>query len=254
MKISTPNDNKLRRGPEGCHAGSKFYGNDIWVGSPATLDIGLHVAKHRWDINRETYYAEVFDNAISGAVINLMIDGHVGGIIKNNSIGAPATHFLDPLLDPACGTCFQDPYAARYTVVHTADACLQEEVVPEPFFFHGKNICGIDKNPVVNWCGNQALFSQYRDLPSVLDPGEVWEVKVILENWGEFVWTQDEKIKLASRVGSTWGVTRVYLPSSVFKVGRRSRSCAPSRRTICEKHDRWLPGAARSRYLVRYVG
>jgi hypothetical protein len=56
----------------------------------------------------------------------------------------------------------------------------------------------------------------------------------------------------------SWGfVARVAKGGQMLsfsRIGRRRRSHTTLRRTIREKHDRWPPFAARSRYLVNSPG
>jgi len=52
-------------------------------------------------------------------------------------------------------------------------------------------------------------------------------------------------------------VTRTAKGSQMLgfsRIGRRRRSRTTLRSTMCEKHDRWLPFAVRSRHPVRNAG
>ena len=62
---------------------------------------------------------------------------------------------------------------------------------------------------------------------------------------------------MTSPVFSPGFVTRTAKGSQMLgfsQIGRRRRSCATLRSTICDKHDRWLPFAVRSKYPVRSPG
>ena len=89
------------------HTGSRFQGNTIIPTSPNTLGFSISVGGEPWSQGLSVG-GTISNNTISGADINLAVEGYRNGTITGNMMPSPG------------GDCNQD-----YTVSDTSNACLQ---------------------------------------------------------------------------------------------------------------------------------
>ncbi len=95
----------------GIHTGSRFQGNTITSGLNF-LESGIAVGAHPWNPAQATSGGEVKFNTVSGAIVNLLVDGYSNGTVDNNTLSAP---------QGSVGNCS----ARNFTVAHTTNTCLQ---------------------------------------------------------------------------------------------------------------------------------
>jgi len=109
----------------GDHTDAIFQNNTITsslfdAGRENGLDFGISVGIHPW-FPLQTQRGTVTNNSVSGAVVNLAVDGYADGTITGNTLGATQgqfSHFIN------CQIPFPPGYAG-YTVAHTQGATLQ---------------------------------------------------------------------------------------------------------------------------------
>jgi parallel beta-helix repeat protein len=95
----------------GNHAGSIFQSNTITSGLNL-LDFGISVGIHPWDASLATSGGTVRFNTVSGARVNLAVDGYSNGTVDGNTLSSPQGSL------GGCG-------ATNYSVGHTTGSCLQ---------------------------------------------------------------------------------------------------------------------------------
>jgi hypothetical protein len=82
---------------QGNHSGSVIQFNSIESSQVDSLGIGLLVGYHPWDANIKLSNAgSVVDNTITGAVINLLIEGVTDGTIDRNSVSGATGFWSGP--------------------------------------------------------------------------------------------------------------------------------------------------------------
>lgn len=110
----------------GNHAGSTFSGNTI----DSFLDklaFGIIVGMHPWDASVDIPNSgSAVSNQSTGAVVNLAIDGILGGTVNGTTVsGAQGTYG------------FNCNIAADYTAAHYGGATIQQNPVPVFRLYHG---------------------------------------------------------------------------------------------------------------------
>jgi hypothetical protein len=90
----------------GDHRGSVFQNNTI-SSAPNQLELGISVGMNPWGVSG-TVSGSIINNIVSGAQVNLAVDGYSNGTVNNNALSNPQ------------GGC-----ALNYTVSNTTNVCLQ---------------------------------------------------------------------------------------------------------------------------------
>lgn len=121
-------------GGGGDHTNSIFRNNVILsTGGDSNgvnnLDFGLVVGAHIWDQSLEVFGGSVIGNTVSGAVVNLAVDGYSRGTVSGNSTSNPRPRFS--WFKAGCPSNF----SANYTVAHTSEVVLQSGWISKSF--HG---------------------------------------------------------------------------------------------------------------------
>lgn len=119
-------------GGDGDHTGSLYINNTVSSG-PNKMAMGISAGSHMWRSDVDVRHAgKVSFNTVSGANINLVVDGVYGGEITENNIYDP--HYGVPEGE-VCGR-----YGANYTVYppHAKDVTLQSGWIP---FQYDGDVC-----------------------------------------------------------------------------------------------------------------
>lgn len=166
-------------GGQGDHADSVYRDNTI-VSSLNSMAIGLMVGTHPWDTRRVVKDAgTVTENDVSGAVVNLAVDGIERGSVRaNRTSGARGIRGI--------GLC---PLSAEYTAAHYGEASLQSGAIARAY--HG-GLC---------FPGNSKSRARFvsQKVPQRLAPGEAAEAEITLRNTGSSTWRPDEGFALGSQ-------------------------------------------------------
>jgi len=90
----------------GNHTGSVFQNNAI-SSAPNLLELGISVGMNPWGVSG-TVSGSIINNTVSGAQVNLAVDGYSNGTVNSNTLSSPQ------------GGC-----ALNYTVSNVTNVCLQ---------------------------------------------------------------------------------------------------------------------------------
>jgi len=116
-------------GFNGNHSTASYHDNTI-TSSLNKLSFGLMVGQHAWTMEASmqvTDAGSVYSNSISGAVVNLAVDGVSTGTVSGNNPSNPQGTLGYPCT-----------YGANYTYAHQGTAGLQAGAVP---FRHDAGVC-----------------------------------------------------------------------------------------------------------------
>jgi hypothetical protein len=108
-------------GLNGNHSGATYHDNTI-TSSLNKLSFGLLVGQHPWTMDGAKQVSDlgsVFSNGVSGAVVNLAVDGVSSGTVSGNNPSSPQGTLGYPCT-----------YGANYTYAHQGTAGLQAGAVP----------------------------------------------------------------------------------------------------------------------------
>jgi hypothetical protein len=100
----------------GDHSGAVYRNNTITSGY-SRLDFGMTIGMHPWFPELDTRYGSVLNNTVSGAVVNLAVDGYSFGTIEGNDLSNPQGSFSHNVNCPN--------FTANYTVAHVNQVSLQ---------------------------------------------------------------------------------------------------------------------------------
>jgi len=178
---------------------------------------GISVGALPW-ANYDLYNAGfVYNNTISGADVNLLVDGVMAGTIFGNTMTAPS--------NSGGKTSSICPTPQTYTVAKSQNLYLQPgfSVLSfdqgTPCFSTGENIVStVDNAKFITWTINGVM------LPSSLSgpTGSVWQVQLTYKNSGTSVWQDiapDRGYKIGDAINlatPVWGLYRVNLVSTVL--------------------------------------
>lgn len=187
---------------KGDHAGSVLRHNTVRAAID-TLGFGLAIGPHTWaDPSLVVSNAgEVHENTISGAFINLAIDGIEDGRIWANELSEPQG-------TKGIWSCRK---SANYTAGHFGRASVNRGYVGRSY---DTGDCLDEEVPGDE---NGAEFAGQL-APERLVPGEKREVRVSFTNTGRSAWTEERRFRLGAqspRDNGTWGRGRVFIEPGV---------------------------------------
>jgi parallel beta-helix repeat protein len=117
----------------GTHYGSVFRNNSITSGL-SRMDFGISAGFHPWDERLEVWGGEILNNTVTGAAVNLAVDGYHAGTITGNALSNPQGVFVSK---PRC------TLVANYANAHS-DGNFQSGWIP--WAFHGDS-CQLPSAP-----------------------------------------------------------------------------------------------------------
>eukprot|EP00026_Physarum_polycephalum_P005621 Phypoly_transcript_05656.p1 GENE.Phypoly_transcript_05656~~Phypoly_transcript_05656.p1 ORF type:complete len:532 (+),score=60.94 Phypoly_transcript_05656:165-1760(+) len=204
-------------------AHSSIEGNVLSSNNSVTAGAysGIAVGGRPWANINLTNTGFIFNNTISGANVNLLVDGvYAGTIWANNVFGAEGAGGKTSSL---CQT------PQEYTVAESSNLFLQPGYTVYAFdqgrscYATGENIeSTIDDAKFVNWTINGV------NMPSSLSgtQGAKWEVSITFLNSGSSIW-QDIAGLNGYKVGDVinlqtnfWGTNRGYLNNEIYNPGQ----------------------------------
>jgi hypothetical protein len=121
-------------GQNGNHAGSMYRNNRVVAQTPNKLDYAAVIGNHTWDAMTTTRNFSSIGNTLTGAFVNLLVDGVTSAIVQGNIV-------YETQGDHGLTGC---TISRDYTAAHASNSSLQGGF--EPVYIHGGagEVCGYE--------------------------------------------------------------------------------------------------------------